>query len=82
MKHHNHFCSAQKRTCLCEAQTNNLDVISTHAISIQKKVVFVRLKLMTFTLQQDALPLRNCPRTVGGQGAQNFKNGQMDILRT
>ena len=36
--HHNRFCSAKKKgTCPCEAQTNDLDVISTHAISIPKK---------------------------------------------
>ena len=37
MKHHNHFGSNKKKEVVHVAQTHNLDVINTHAISIKKK---------------------------------------------
>ena len=82
---HNRFCSTiKKEKCPCEARTHDLDVISMLAISIPKKeVVFVRLELMTFTLQHDALPHRSCPvHTTGAKSKQTFNIAQKDILRT
>ena len=63
---HNCFCSSKKKKLSMWGSTHNLDVISTHAISGQKKVDFMRLKLTTFMLEQEALPTRphkKCPGT-------------------
>jgi len=63
--------------------TLELTTLMSHAISIKKilKVVFVKLELMTFTLQHDTLPHRNYPRTMGGQKQTNFQhhtNGHLE----
>jgi len=73
---HNCFCSSKKKLSVW-GSTHNLDVISTHAISVQKKVDFVRLKLTTFMLEQEALPTRphkNCPVPV-----EHRLNGHLEV---
>ena len=41
-------------------------------LSKKKKVVFVMLEFMTFMLQCDALPHRNCPLTMEGPKANKL----------
>ena len=67
---HNRFCS-EKKSCPCKARTHDLDIISTHGISIpRKKEVFVMFELTT-----SETAWRSNTQT-------NFNSSQMDILRT
>jgi len=69
MPHHWFVVPKKKNVCV-RLELTTLDVIRHMQYLSKKKreVVFVRLELMTFTLQHNTLPHGNCPRTTGGPG--------------